>query len=243
MTEYLTPKLPTETVAYSADWAKQLGADIIASYTLVVSSGTVTLSGQEQAAQLIRFLVAGGANGETATLTNTITTVGGQILTRTLSLSIAIGGVTITPSTTTKQTLVNMAFEEIGLAGYEFDAEPEERFSALRRLDGLMAEWKTASLDLGYNFPASFGQGNLSDPTGIADTSVNTVALQLALRIMPAIGKTMSPETRLALSQGMSALRTAYAVIPNRTIPRKTIRGSGSWGSVWRPFINTDDAA
>lgn len=243
MTQYLTPKLPTETVAYMADWAKELGGDIITTFTLTVSSGTVTLSEQTNFGQFIRFLVAGGANGETATLAMSVTTAGDQVLKRTLSLSIANGVTALVPITTTKQTIVNMAFEEIGLSSYEFDATPEEQFSALRRLDALMAQWQVSGLDLGYNFPSAIGAGNPNDPANIPDLSVNAVAISLALRIMPAIGKTMSAETRVALAQGLVAIRAYCAVIPERALPSSTALGAGNWRQPWWPFVNSDGVA
>lgn len=243
MTQYLTPKLPTETVAYMADWAKELGGDIIVTFTLTVSSGTVTISEQTNFGQFIRFLVAGGADGETATLAMSVTTIGEQVLKRTLSLLVSNGVTAIVPITTTKRTIVNMAFEEIGLAGYEFDTEPEEQFSALRRLDALMAQWQASSLDLGYNFPPAIGAGNLDEPANIPDLSVNAVAISLGMRIMPAIGKAMSNETRVALAQGMVAIRAYCAVIPNRPLPGSTALGAGSWRQPWWPFINSDNAA
>lgn len=237
VTERLIPKAPGDKVAYMADWSMQLGDDTIASYTLTVALGTVTLSGQEQFDQFIRFLVAGGANGETAQLSHQIVTVGGQTLARTISLPITAGVTAITPTTATKRTVVDLAFEEIGLAGYEFDATPEEHFSALRRLDVLMAEWRVSSLDVGYNFPASIGLGSLDDASDLPDDALNTVAICLALRIAPAIGKTLSPETRMAMAQGMIALRTRYAVIPEMQLPNSTLRGAGAKpASTWWPF-------
>jgi hypothetical protein len=143
-----------------------------------------------------------------------------------------------------KRTIVALAFEEVGLAGFEFDATPEEQSSAMRRLDILMAEWKASSLDLGYNFPASIGAGNLDDASSLPDSALNVVAIYLALRISPGIGKTLSVETKTAMSQGMIALRTRYAVLPERVLPSSTIRGAGAKpGSIWAPFASGDATA
>lgn len=237
MTQLLTPKKPEEAIAYYSDFGPILGDDWITSYTLTVSSGTVAITEEEHGRQFVRFVVSGGVDGEEATFDLHIETDGGQKIDREIALTILDAASALAPATLTKRTVVNMAFEEIGLAGYEFDATPEEQFSALRRLDALMAEWKTSSLDIGYNFPTVMGQGDLDDEAYIPDSSLNTVAIYLALRIMPAIGKTMSAETRLALSQGMSALRTACAVIPNRRLPANTPVGSGNKSrSTWAPF-------
>lgn len=49
----------------------------------------------------------------------------------------------------TKRDIVAMAFEEIGLAGYVFDLQPQQLEGALRRLDSMMATWNGKGLRLG----------------------------------------------------------------------------------------------
>lgn len=239
----LAPKPTADTVLYTFDLKATLGDDTIASFTFVRTSGTVTIGTTANTDTAVTALLSGGADGETAGFTLTVTTAAGQVFARTYTLHVS-NTASENPSTTTKRVLVNMAFEEMTLAGYEFDATPEEQASTMRRLDALMAEWATASLDLGYNFPATFGQGDLEDPTNIPDATVNTVIMQLALRSAPSIGKTLSPESRKALADGMIALRTAYAVIPRVSFPDGTVRGSGRspWGRRW-PFIVGDSGA
>lgn len=237
----LVPKRSTEAVLYSFDWTRDLAptSDTLQSFTLVRSTGTVTIGTTANTDKAVTAILSGGADGETATFLLTVVTTGGQTLARDLSLTISDGSTAIYPSTNTKRQLVEMAFEEIGLAGYEFDATPEEQASTLRRLDALMAEWAGpgVNLDVGYNFPPIMGGSDLDDASGVPDFAMNIVAIKLAIRIMPAIGKTMSPETSQAMSAGWTGLRNALAVIPNRTLPRRTIRGAGAkpWGT-WNPF-------
>jgi hypothetical protein len=193
--------------------------------------------------------VSGGLAGdEVAVLTNTITTADGRILAETITMLIVASADAPPdlPATGTKRQLVEMAFEEIGLSGYEFDDTPEEYNRALRRLDALMAEWAGPgnNLSLNYNTPPVLGASTLSDDAGIPDWANNTVAIQLALRLMPAIGKTMSAETRLSMMQGMTTLRAACAQIPDRNLPLGTVRGAGAGTSrLLRPFTTTGGAA
>lgn len=244
MAEYLFPKKPDETISIFIDWSRQLSLiDDITDFTLTVTSGTVTLSQEEKYSQFIRALVSGGADGETATIHCEITTRLGVQLNRDVMVPVAADVTAITPTTATKRTIVGMAFEEIGLAGYEFDATPEEQFSALRRLDVLMARWRTQSLDLGYNFPAQVGNGDLDDPSNIPDDALDAVVTTLALRIMPAIGKSMSAESNRAYAESMTALRAAYgSTIPIRELPHSTPRGAGAkpYGTWW-PFVGGPD--
>lgn len=240
----LTPKKPAEVVAYVSDWRLELAdGDSILTSAVVVTSGTVTLSNTDYDDISASFLVSGGVAAEAAVLTNTITTNGGQTLIRTLGLSILAAAEAIVPSTATKRTIVNMAFEEIGLAGYEFDATPEEQASAVRRLDALLSEWNGpgVGLKVPYSFPDSFGASNLDDASGIPDFAINAVAITLALRIAPAIGKTLSTETRQAMSAGLNALRAAFTVVPSMQLPASVARGAG-WKpyGVWAPFVGSN---
>ena len=237
----LDPKRSDETVLYLIDWARELGAtaDAIRTFTLTVSTGTVTLTEEENLGVAISVLIAGGTDGVTQEIECEIVTVGGQTLYRDLTLLIDDGATAIVPQTTTKRTLVEMAYEECGLAGYEFDTTPEELASGLRRLDALMAQWRGpgTGLALPYNAPAVIGGSDLDDESGIPDFAANGVAVSLALRIEPMMGKTMSPESRVAYSQSLNAIRAACTVIPERILQRSTIRGAGGkpW-STWNPF-------
>lgn len=229
-----SPKKPTETVAYVIDWATELGGDQIASHTLTVASGTAVVKSSavldgDNGATSVQALITGGTDATTTVFNHTVRTDLGQVLTDQITLRIDSGSSTV-PATATKRTIITMAFEEIGLAGYAFDATPEEQFSALRRLDALMLEWAGpgCNIVLGYNRPLVLGGGDLADASYLPDWALNIVALSLALRIMPAIGKTMSTESRVALAQGLNALRAASAAIQSRPIPSMVALGAGS---------------
>lgn len=232
-------KDPDETLSYGIDWTSALNGDPIVSATLVITSGGATISAFAFDETTCSVTVSGGLNCVPAFFTNTVTTAAGFIYEQLIELPILATGFPVGVSTTTKQTLVKMAFEEIGLAGYEFDATPEEQSSALRRLDALMRvlQGPGNNIRLNYNFPGIFGAGDLSDPSGIPDAAIDATIQQLALRIMPAIGKSMSPETRVAWALNMNALRTAFVLVPQRQIPRTTAIGSGNKPfSTWSPY-------
>ena len=149
--------------------------------------------------------------------------------------------IALLPSTATKRTIVEMAYEECSLAGYEFNVTPEELFSGLRQLDAVMGELRIQGVPLGYNFPLSFGQGDLDDAAGIPDDVINVIAIKLALRICPKMNKTMSAESRAALSGGMITLRALAAVLPRTYYSYGTVRGAGNnWPGGWRtPYLRT----
>jgi hypothetical protein len=245
----LPPKRPNEVRRYVFDWSRQLGDDTISAFQVAITSGPVTIQDSEQIDETkLSVLLAGGVDGQTSTFEIQMTTAAGQLLVRDFSIltanaSNASGGL---PSSTTKGQIMNMAWEEITLAGYEFDATPAEQATALQRLDSLMALWAGPgmNLDLGYNFPQTIGGSAQADPSGIPDLALDGVVLTLAQSLAGVIGKTLSGESRARLAVGMRAIRAAFVKIPHMHLPASTARGAGGkpW-STWRPFMGACGAA
>lgn len=227
-------------VAYS--WIGRLNGTEIASATLTVADGTVTLSNVANSTTGISATVSGGADCETATIVSQIITseADPQTLEQVFTIEVRENASTLGPSTSTKRQIVEMAYEECSLAGYEFNVTPEELFSGLRSLDALMAEWAQSSKDLEYNFPATFGGGDLEDVTGIPDAAINGVAISLAMSLAPKMGKQMSGETRARLSKSMSVIGAMCAKRAAQGWARSTVAGAGNrvwtWG-VGAPFM------
>lgn len=238
----LLPKTNLSTVIRIADWTPALGGDVITSATVVAASGTTTISEIEWSNTTVKFTIAGGAAGETATYTCTITTMAGQTLNETLSLFVeaAVGPYGV--SSSTKATVLEMAAEELASAGYEFDHGPDEIASWLRKLDALML---TSPYDgLGYNSPSPIGTGDQLDPSGLPDKTLQTVAVALGLRISPSWGKTMSGTTHRDFVVGENAIRTMVQTIPTMPLRRGTPVGSGNKRrSIWGPFTGPWDSA
>lgn len=227
------PKDPSETVAYTADWSAELGDDAIASYTLT-KSGTATILKDESSASTVTAWIEGGTNGTTTTFTLTVTTGSGQILVRTYSLGVTTGANSYQPTTTTKRDLIGQAYIECALNGWEYDITPEELDKALTRLDMLAAELKGRGIDLGYNAPASIGAGDLDDALGCADQAFFGLAILMAERLCSSMGKTMKPESRMALNAAMKAVRSAAVqLVPNMGLARATPLGSGRRFGLW----------
>ena len=75
----------------------------------------------------------------------------------------------------TKRQFVTAALEEIGLASYVFDLQPEQLQSALRRLDALMAEWNGKGIRLGYPLPSSPQDSDLDEESNVPDSANEAV--------------------------------------------------------------------
>lgn len=131
-------------------------------------------------------------------------------------------------ATATKRQLVEQAFTECSINGWEYDIEPDEKDTALTRLDALMRELQGRDLELGYSFPAQIGTGSLDDQLGCADQAFFALAILLAERLCPTMGKTQSKESRIALHNAMKALRSATTQIPTMQLAIGTPLGSGN---------------
>jgi len=129
-----------------------------------------------------------------------------------------------------KRDIIELAFADCGLAGYEFDRTPEEQSLALRQLNALMME--TPWDGLGYDQPA-YGVGQAEGGSGIPDFAINAVAQYLAIRIAPSIGVTLPAEHAKTAARSLMALQSQIATIPTVEFPGNTVRGSGhrSWGN------------
>lgn len=137
----------------------------------------------------------------------------------------------------TKRDIVNQAFEEIGLASYVFDLQPQQLDSALRRLDAMMATWNAKGIRLGYPLPSSPADSDLDQDTGVPDNAIEAMILNLAVRVAPGFGKTVSPDTKGNAKRAYNELLANSAMplemqLGNETIP------SGAGNKGWRYYNN-----
>jgi len=244
---YILPaKAPSEVSSYAISFEAVADGASINAYTLAAAvqpNGTAVIASQSLAGYVLTATFSGGVASFDTVFDLSVTFSDGRVIINTLQLPIVADGSANVPATTTKQTIVNMAYEECSLAGYEFDVSPEELQSALRRLDGLMAEWEVSGIVLGYNAPAAFGGGQLSDWSGIPDWAVNVASMYLALRIAPRMNKTMGQAAQRALASGMVTLRAKTQVVPEISLKPWTPYGAGNkiW-NLWWPFVRGEAA-
>ncbi|WP_052730358.1 packaged DNA stabilization gp4 family protein [Sphingomonas sp. SRS2] len=231
------PKKPDETAAYTIDWGPELLLDAIESYSLSVTSGAATIVEQAFAGNIVTALITGGADGGTTVFECEITSIAQQVLSKTVTLYTIDTANPKIPSSSTKRAIVALAFQECRLNNYQFDLTPAELNAALQKLDNLMAEWAVTGRDLGYNYPISYGMGDLEDESGIPNAAVQGAGLELALRIAPNMGKSWSRESKQAYTQSMIAIDTITAVPVNRLLTRTTALGAGNkpW-TTWEPY-------
>lgn len=138
---------------------------------------------------------------------------------------------------TTKREIIAQALEDVGLAGYDFDASPEELQSFLRRMDRMAAEWDGIFIRAGY----SMG-GDLDSESGLPDTSVNCFAVNLAVRMAPSFGKTIAPTKSAEAAAAMNALYVSLRRMPTMVYPSRLPTGTGiRRGSMTPQYFGPND--
>ena len=127
-----------------------------------------------------------------------------------------------------KRQFVTAAFEEIGLASYVFDLQPQDLESALRRLDAMMAEWNAKGIRLGYPIPGSPQFSDLDEPSEVPDAANETIITNLGIRIAPSYGKQVMPDTRVTAKQGYNTLLARATQPLEKQLPRTMPLGAGN---------------
>lgn len=128
----------------------------------------------------------------------------------------------------TKRQIVDQAFEEIGYATFQYDLAPEQQANALRKLDAMMATWNAKGLRLGYSLPASPSSSALDDETYLPDAANEATYLNLALRLAPSVGKTVSLETKMHARMAYKQLLAALVQPEQYRYPNTLPIGQGS---------------
>lgn len=135
--------------------------------------------------------------------------------------------ITLDPSGPPKRQLIELAFGNLAMTGYEFTKTPEEIADAMVRLDALMYEWPYS--ELGFAHP-TYGTGSAEESSGISYEFMNGVAAALSLRLAAAFGATFTPEATANLNAAMIQLHGKVAAIPTMPMGSKVPRGLGGRG-------------
>ncbi len=124
----------------------------------------------------------------------------------------------------TKLDVIKEAYAEIGKSDYDFDLSPDALQSGLRRLDAMMASWG-GSFGIRIGYSGGDGFGEIGVDTAVPDWAYDALYLNLAIRLAPSFGKTVSPETR-------TNAKMAFDGVMARTVPVATRNiGGGYAGS------------
>jgi hypothetical protein len=138
-----------------------------------------------------------------------------------------------------KRQFVASAFEEIGLASYSFDLQPQQCESALRRLDAMMASWNALGIRLGYPLPFSPEFSDIDAESDVPDSANEAIITNLAVKIAPSYGKQLMPETKATARETYNILISRAAMPTEQQLPRTMPAGAGNkpWRVHDNPFL------
>lgn len=137
-----------------------------------------------------------------------------------------------------KRDVIQQAFSEIGNGAADFDLQPEDLQTGLRKLDAMMATWGGA-LGIRIGFAGGDGKGDLGVDTMVPDWAYEALYLNLALRLCPDFGKTPSPLTMMAAKAALDAVRGRTVQPMTRRIMGYAGAGNSAWGAVALPVEET----
>lgn len=136
----------------------------------------------------------------------------------------------------TKRQFVEAAFEEIGLASYVFDLQPQQFYSALRRLDVMMASWNALGIRLGYPIPSSPQFSDMDAQSEVPDSANEAIITNLAIKLAPGYGKQVMLETKATAKETYNTLLSRAAVPMEQQLPSTMPSGAGN--KPWRVYDN-----
>ena len=129
----------------------------------------------------------------------------------------------------TKRNIIEQAYAEIGKAAFEFDLQPEDLQAGLRQLDAMLAMWSgTQGIRIGFS--GGDGFGDLDPETEVPLWAVEALYYNLAMRLAPAFGKTVSPITAMNAKSALDAIRVRNVQPAMRRISGYAGAGNSSWG-------------
>jgi hypothetical protein len=136
----------------------------------------------------------------------------------------------------TKRQLVIEALTEIGLSSYSFDLSTDQIEQAIKRLDSMVASWGARGIRLGFPLPGSPEEADANTETNLPDWAWEAVITNLAVRIAPAYGKTVGPDTKATARESYHTLLGRFAM-PDEMQTGALPAGAGH-KSIDAPFLD-----
>lgn len=117
-----------------------------------------------------------------------------------------------------KREFVSQAFGKIGLS-YEFDLQSEQRESALRDLDSMMAEWDSEGIRLGYPLPSTADGSSLDQDSHVPDRANMAIVANLAMLLAEDLGRPVPATLPGRAKRSYDLLLEKSASIPVMQMP------------------------
>lgn len=139
-----------------------------------------------------------------------------------------------------KGDIVGKAYEELSIAGYNFDLDPEELQAGCVTLDAMMAEWDARGIKLGYPLADGPGGSDLNDSTNLPAYAVRPVWMNHAKAMAASNGKALTAQQLEIAKQGYDLLLSKAAMPGPTQFPNTLPIGAGnkSWRRQYQgPFF------
>lgn len=132
----------------------------------------------------------------------------------------------------TKRELINNAFNEIGLAGYNYDLTPDQLQKALQYMDGMMGEWMVKGIQVNWPFAASPSDADLDTVVDLPVYAQLPIWLNAAVHIASSFGKTLSNTTNSKAHASYTTLLGVFATPCEKSFTDTLPLGAGN--KPWR---------
>lgn len=129
-----------------------------------------------------------------------------------------------------RRGLIEQAYSELAMAGWVWDLAPEELRWANQRLDMMLGAWDGDGLRLGMAIANSDTPPDIDSDSGCPSWAVESVVLNLAVRLAAGKGKALTPETVRRADATMQAIRVRSAIPQPFTFPGGLPLGAGNVG-------------
>lgn len=136
----------------------------------------------------------------------------------------------------TKRELINNCFNEIGLAGYNYDLTPDQLQKALQYLDGMMGLWMVKGIQVNWPFSMSPDDANIDTAVDLPVYAQLPIWLNGAVHIAASFGKTLSNDTQKNAASSYTTLLGVFARPCEKRFNDTLPLGAGN--KPWRYYDN-----
>ena len=123
----------------------------------------------------------------------------------------------------TKADLINDAYSQLRISGLTVQASPADITVALRRLEGMAAEWESRDMCIGYVFEDA---PDINTESGVQSWAQYAVSANLAVRLVPDFNKAIPQLLMMQATQSASNVASRTAVVNQINYPSRQPRGS-----------------
>ena len=128
---------------------------------------------------------------------------------------------------TTKRQIIELAYASVGLAGFNYDLQPEQIEIARRILDSQMATWNAKGIRVAWPIPTSPDEGDVDETLDLPDYALEAVYTNLGIRIAPMHGKQVTPDFKATARLAYDAMLLKVVEAAPREMPGGYPLGAG----------------